>query len=116
VKLRIVSDGTAEGTQVVDETGRVLEGLASVTWQLHPDKTVTATLVVREAAMDLSAEVEEQPVTRVIVCPICGVKLEADASKVKGKAEYQSSGVRWKCGACGKLTHAEDWFDTSEMN
>lgn len=35
MRLKIVSDGTANGTRITDEDGRMLEGVQSVAWECH---------------------------------------------------------------------------------
>jgi hypothetical protein len=114
MRLRIVSDGSADGTRVVDEDGRTLEGVAAVTWQVNQDRTVTATLVLREVAVDIAAEYT--PKTTVVTCPICDARYEVPSRDLARKADVVGTNARWRCGTCGKGSFAEDWFSTEGMN
>lgn len=114
MRLRIVSDGTPDGTRVVDERGHPLHGVASVVWQMERDRTVTATITIREVEADLV--VDESPKTAVVTCPICEHQLELPTKDIGRRADVEGKDVRWKCGKCGKYSYAEDWFDTSGMN
>lgn len=47
LKLKLISDGTSEGTYLVDEEGKVLDGVLSIKWGLNATEvpTVEVTLV-----------------------------------------------------------------------
>ena len=71
MRMKIVSDGTADGTQVVDAaTGERLEGTYGVTWSISVDDCVAdATISVRKVAVEVEAEVSDE-VETVDVTPL----------------------------------------------
>ena len=52
--LRVVSDGTSEGTQVLTPDGTPIEGIRSIEWEIEAGGKAYLTLVV-EARADLQA-------------------------------------------------------------
>jgi hypothetical protein len=61
MRLKIVSDGTPNGTHVINEkTGEEVVHVAEVTWHLHAGMIATATIVLMAPAVELIGETREE--------------------------------------------------------
>lgn len=58
MKIKVVSDGTPEGTKVVDENNEALEGLAAVKWTCYPEQVPTVILKFVLPEVELSADID----------------------------------------------------------
>jgi hypothetical protein len=56
VKLRIVSNGTAQGTMIYDEEGRVVENVRAFAWVCEAGGPARLYLEVMQAEADVAAE------------------------------------------------------------
>ena len=112
-RLRIISDGTTDGTWVLDDDGNSIENVTAIHWQLTGN-TVTATLTIADAEAELV--IDESPKTTLISCPRCETKFEMPTKDIGRRADVIEKPIRWKCAKCGKYSLAEDWFDVSGMN
>lgn len=64
--MRIVSDGTPQGTKVYDATGREIEGLSVVAWRVaggagHAQVTLEAEHIELDATGELAAFTHKLP-------------------------------------------------------
>lgn len=60
MKLKIISDGTANGTQVVNaETGEQVDYIKSITWYCTIDELATAVLEVVDVEIEAKAETKD---------------------------------------------------------
>lgn len=57
MKLRIVSDGTVEGTRVVDERGRRVQNVMAVNWTIGLGGIGTAVIAIKDVPVDLKSNV-----------------------------------------------------------
>lgn len=55
MKLKIVSDGTQEGTAVVGDNGLVLENVMSVEIRITPMKIISGVITVANLELDVAA-------------------------------------------------------------
>jgi len=58
MRLKIVSDGTAVGTRVMDDAGRELENVISLDWSIMPGRAATAVITLKEVPVELAAQFE----------------------------------------------------------
>lgn len=59
MKIKIISDGTDEGTQVVNaETGERIECIQSISWELNPALCGSAVAVLRVVNTEIEAVAE----------------------------------------------------------
>lgn len=80
MKIKITSDGTPEGTKIVDAvTGEPLKMVTSVVWELVAGGYPAATVHVVMPQVGLEAEA-----TVVERCPWCGVEQEQEEPKEEG--------------------------------
>jgi hypothetical protein len=64
MRVKIVSDGTVDGTRVVDaETGELMRGVMGIQWIATPgsEAGVYAVLTLRNVEVDLETEAEVAP-------------------------------------------------------
>lgn len=114
MKLKIISDGTREGTYIIPLGKGELENVMSIAWSIKEGQmNATATITVSDVQVEVQGEVNEPT---VITCPNCQNRVETTVQEVGRHNEYKGTSVRWKCGKCCKLGYAEDWFFYEDMN
>lgn len=114
MRLRIISDGTPQGTRVLDGNGRMIKGIASVTWNVDASGRAKATLTFNNVAVDVIGHEESEE--NVVVCPLCGHMAVLPVKQIGKKEHYTGSEEMFTCGVCKKKSYAEDWFDYTEMD
>ncbi len=62
MRLRLVSDGTPHGTRVMDQHGRMIEGVQKVQITYDIDKNALGKMVLEIVAFDCDVEIEEKNV------------------------------------------------------
>jgi hypothetical protein len=66
--MKIISDGTYDGTQVLDDSGNVMKNVTEIVINpitAAPPRRVTATLKVLKVELELKADVKRVKVKRV---------------------------------------------------
>ena len=117
MKLKIISDGTSQGTRIVSLEGRQLRDVTKVTWSVNAGGKSKAIIEVEEVPVEVVGESKhEEPEMSILTCPICDEQMLLETSSAGRKADYLGTNKRWQCGSCKKTSYAEDWFDTSGMN
>ena len=114
MRLRIISDGTPQGTKVLDGNGRLIKGISQVTWSVEYGKRASATLTFNNVDVDVIGEEELEE--NVVVCPICGNRAMLPVKQIGRKEQYKGSEELFTCGVCKKKSYAEDWFDYGGMD
>lgn len=59
MRIRILSDGTGNGTRVVDERGQRVEMVTKIEWQVEVKGLATAVLTFARVPVEVSGELEE---------------------------------------------------------
>lgn len=114
MKLKIISDGTRKGTYIIPLGEGDIENVLGVSWSMmEGDTTAVATITVA----DVQVEVQGETATpTVVTCPNCSHRVESTVQEMGRYEDYRNGNTRWKCGKCGRLANAEDWFTTEDMN
>lgn len=69
--MRVVSDGTPQGTFVLDATGQPLRGVRSVVWGVGVEGEPILTLQVVGVPVDLLGEQRSGATEAEAACPVC---------------------------------------------
>ncbi len=56
MKLKIVSDGTGDGTKILDENGERIENAVSVNWEIEASNNAIATITFMNVPVELVGE------------------------------------------------------------
>lgn len=114
MKLKIISDGTREGTYIIPMGEGDLEDVLGITWSMmEGDALATVTLTLGDVQVEVTGQTNTPT---VVTCPHCNHRIETTVKNVGRYEEYKGTNTRWKCGRCGKRGFAEDWFFTDDMN
>lgn len=57
MKLKIVSDGTDDGTKILDENGERIEGCVELCWSIEPGNLADCTMTFLHMPVELESEV-----------------------------------------------------------
>ena len=60
MKVKIISDGTASGTKLIDqETGKSIEDITSITWSVSVDELAQVNVKFINVPVEVIGEIEE---------------------------------------------------------
>lgn len=117
MKLKIVSDGTAEGTRLVSLDGRRVQDVRSIKWEINAERGARATVELEHVPVEIVGSTKDKDKQLcLLTCPICEVRFLMDTEQSGRYADYKGTNTRWECGSCKKKSFAEDWFSTEGMN